>query len=234
MNAWPFTRRQPQDLPNFVQHYLNAPKVDEYTSWRNVPYSVLDIETTGLNPRRDAILSIGMVDIESGRVRLDRQWYSLLKPPEGMVVPAESLRIHGLLRREVARARSPEEVLPEILDRLMGRTLIVHFAPIDIDFLNRALRDHWGIGLRGPAIDTVRLAQTIYHNERWTTGHDGAQMATALSPLAQQAGIPIHNEHNALGDALTTAQLFLVQATRLEQLGGNSLRRLLKAGRCLR
>jgi DNA polymerase-3 subunit epsilon len=110
----------------------------------------------------------------------------------------------------------------------------VHFAPIDVDFISRALRSLWGVALRGPALDTIRLAETLYHRQRWTLGHDGMQMITALGPLAAQAGLPVYSEHNALSDALTTAQLFLSQAMQMERQGEGTLRRLLKAGRCLR
>jgi len=230
---WPFTRQTP-DAPDVVQRYLNATGPDERASWRDVPYSVLDVETTGLNSRRDAMLSIGIVDIDDGRIRLDRQWYTLLRPPDHVKVSAESIRIHGLLRQDVATARPPEEVLPELLAHLTDRVLVVHFAPIDVDFISRALRSLWGVALRGPALDTIRLAETLYHRQRWTTGHDGMQMITALGPLAAQAGLPVYSEHNALSDALTTAQLFLSQAMQMERQGEGTLRRLLKAGRCLR
>lgn len=231
--SWTSPRRQ-QPLPVGIQRYLDAPQPDMQLPWRAVPYTVLDIETTGLNPRRDAMLSIGMVEIENGRIQLDRRWYTLLRPPDDIVVSPESIRIHGLFRSDVAHAPSPLDVLPELLSRLCGRVLIVHFAPIDIDFLNRALRSFWGITLRGPALDTVLLAQTLYHHERWTAGDDGMNPTTALCTLAEQAGLPIHAQHNALGDALTTAQLFLSQATRMERRGMSTLRKLLNAGRCLR
>jgi DNA polymerase-3 subunit epsilon len=232
---WSFTRRQSAELPAPVQEYLAAEPPGERIPWRAVPYSVLDIETTGLHPRRDSVIAIGLIEIEQGRVRLDRQWYTLIRPATDTEVSVESIRIHGLLRHEVRQARHIREVLPELLAQLRGRVLIVHYAPIDIDFLSRALRVLWGIRLRGPAIDTMRLAQSIQHVERWTGSIDSqSQSITALRPLALQAGIPIHGEHNALGDAITTAQLFLAQATRLEKMGDGTLRHLLKAGRCLR
>jgi DNA polymerase-3 subunit epsilon len=223
-----------QHLPGYVQKYLDAASPDDHLSWRAVPYSVLDIETTGLNSKRDQMLSVGLVDIEDGRIRLDRSWYTLLQPTEQVVIPAESIRIHGLLHHDIRQARSLEEVLPELLNRLAGRVLIVHYAPIDVKFLSRALNRLWNARLRGPAIDTILLAQTLYHQQRWTDGHDGMNPVTALRPLAEQAGIPIHQQHNALGDAITTAQLFLAQSTRLEQNGHGTLRNLLRAGRCLR
>jgi DNA polymerase-3 subunit epsilon len=235
--VWPFQRREQakyENLPGYVQKYLEAARPDVHQAWRAVPYSVLDIETTGFSHRRDSMLSIGLIDIEDGRIQLDRSWYSLLQPPDGVEIPAESIRVHGLLRGDVAQARPAEEVLPELLNRLGGRVLVVHYAAIDIKFLSHALKRLWGVDLRGPAIDTMLIAQTLYQRQRRLGGDDSMNMVTALSPLAEQAGIPSHGQHNALGDALTTAQLFLAQASKMEQQGSGSLQKLLKAGRCLR
>jgi DNA polymerase-3 subunit epsilon len=202
--------------------------------WRAAPYTVLDIETSGLAPRRDALLAIGLVDVDAGRVIVERSWQTLVRPPEGMVVPAESIRIHGLLRGDLAQAPPPAEILPELLRRLSGRVLVVHVAAIDIAFLNRALNQCYGAALHGPAIDTARLAAYLRHQERFTRGYAAAPPMLALSSMAEEANLPVFSEHNALNDALTTAQLFLAQATRLEQSGAGTLRKLLRAGRCMR
>jgi DNA polymerase-3 subunit epsilon len=226
--------RQQREHPAVLQRYLQAPRPDTRLPWRALPYTVLDVETTGLNPRRDAILSIGVVEIEEGRIRMDRSWYSLLRPPEHVVASRESIQIHGLMRQDVAQALPAEEVLGELLERLIGRVLVVHFASVDVDFLNEALRAYWGARLRGPAIDTVRLAHVLHQRARWTDGHDGTQVSNKLTALAERANLPVHGEHNALGDALTTAQLFLAQAARMERQGNRSLRSLLRMGQCLR
>lgn len=221
-------------LPPEVQTYLHAPRLPERVPWREVDYAVLDLETTGLNARRDAILSIGLVEVRQGRVQLDSSWYALVQPPAGVQVPAASIRIHGLLRGDVAHAPHLTDVLPELLERLAGRVLVVHFARMDVDFLARALQQTWRVQLRGPALDTMQIAQGLYHQERWLTGHDGMRPVTSLRELAEQVHLPIANEHNALSDAITTAQLFLAQAIRLERRGNGSLQHLLQMGRCLR
>ncbi len=227
---------EPQALPPYVEDYINGPRPDEQISWRAVPYTVLDIETTGLDARRDAVLSIGLVEIEEGRIRLDKRWYTLVRPPDDMVVPAESIRIHGLLREDVAGAPSFAEILPDLLCRLAGHVLVVHYSAIDVRFLSRTLEETWGVKLRGPAIDTMLLGQALHHyaNISGQESANGAGAPTALRVLAESAGVPIHAQHNALSDALTTAQLFLAQVTRLERYGFGTLRQLLKAGRCLR
>lgn len=235
LKTWPFGRRK-HPLPPDVERYLDATRPDEQMSWREIPYSVVDVETTGLNSKRDALLSIGMVDIDHGRIQMDKHWYALLRPPEHIEVSPASIRIHGLLREDVADAPPPQEVIEELLNRLTGRVLIVHYSPIDVAFLNQALRSYWKVSLRGPAIDTMLLARALSDMERFTDalqGIGGMPHATALRILSEKAGLPVFAQHHALCDALTTAQLFLAQATRMEAFGCGSLRKFLGAARCL-
>ncbi|NNJ09704.1 3'-5' exonuclease [Chloroflexales bacterium ZM16-3] len=225
-------RRRPEP-PAFIQAYQQAPQPDPAMPWREVGYSVIDIETSGLDERRDALLAIGLVEINAGRVDLARRWYSLVRPPEGLLVGAGSIRIHGLLRAELAVAPPVEEVLPLLLERLASRVLLVHVAQVDVAFLNRILKERWGARLAGPILDTARLAMTL-HQTAQTLGQVQTDMplpAIQLRALATRFGLPTYGEHNALNDALTTAQLFLAQASRLERQGRTTLRNLLRAGK---
>jgi len=226
-------RRRPAHLAEPVAAYLDAPRPDPALPWRAVPYTVIDVETTGLNPRRDALLAIGLVDIDEGRVRLDRCWQTLVRPPEDAPVNPESIRVHGLLPQDVADAPPAEQVLPILLERLRGRVLVVHVAAVDIGFLRAVLRRLYGVDPRGPAIDTARLALHLHHDQRVLSGFD-QEPALQLRVLAERAGLPVYAEHNALNDALTTAQLFLAQASEYESHGATRLRDLLRAGGCLR
>ncbi|NJP06860.1 MAG: 3'-5' exonuclease [Chloroflexaceae bacterium] len=223
-----------QKLPDWALPYIEAPRPNDQLSWRKLSFSVIDIETSGLNARRDVPISLGLVDIEKGRIQLDQSWYTLIRPAAHVVLNAESIRVHGLLREELEQAPTVEEVFPQLLERLAGRVLVVHMAAIDVQFLSRMLKQHWGFKLRGPALDTSRLAGMLHYHDRLIQSSNGeAPTRTTLTSLAQDAGLPVYTSHHALGDALTTAQLFLVQATRLERRGIDSLRKLLRAGGCL-
>ncbi|HMQ34590.1 MAG TPA: exonuclease domain-containing protein [Chloroflexaceae bacterium] len=221
-----------REQPDFVRAYAAGPWPEPRSPWREVPYVVLDVETSGLDPRRDALLSIGMVGVEAGRVRLDRCWSTLVRPPEGLLVGGDSIRIHGLLRADLADAPPPAEVLPELLAQLRGRALVVHVAGVDVAFLNAALRAHYGARLRGPILDTARLAMSLHERAQLLGEAPSGAPAppTQLRAVAERLGLPVFGEHDALGDALTTAQVFLAQATRLEQQGARTLRGLLRAG----
>lgn len=223
-------RRSPQ--PEWLQAYLAGPWPTPNTLWRAANYCVLDVETSGLDARRDHLLAVGLIEIEAARVRLDRAWYTLIRPPERVQVAADSIRIHQLTRAELAAAPPPQTVLPELLDRLRGRVLVVHVAQIDVRFLNRALKEHFGIKLQGPKLDTARLALTLHHHAQilGEARPDMPAPALQLRALAERAGLPVYAQHHALNDAITTAQLFLAQASRLQQHGRTTVGGLLRAG----
>lgn len=221
-----------REQPDFVRAYEAGPWPDGRQPWREVSYVVLDLETSGLDPRRDAVLAVGLVGVEAGRVRLDRRWQSLVRPPEGLLVGGDSIRIHGLLRAELAEAPELDAVLPELLGLLRGRCLVVHVAGVDVGFLNAALRRRYGARLRGPILDTARLAASLHERAQLLGEVPAGTPAPPiqLRALAERLGLPVFGEHDALGDALTTAQVFLAQATRLAQQGTATLRGLLRAG----
>jgi DNA polymerase III subunit epsilon len=223
-------RRRPQ--PDWLQAYLAGPWPSQRMLWRAANYCVLDVETSGLDARRDELLAVGLVEVEAGRIRLDRTWYSLVRPPEGILVGAGSIRIHQLTRAELADAPPLTTVLPELLERLRGRVLVVHVAQIDVRFLNRALKNAYGVKLHGPKLDTARLAMTLHYHAQ-ILGEARADMpapAIHLRALAERFGLPVYPQHNALTDAITTAQLFLAQANRLQHQGRTTLGGLLRAG----
>ncbi len=231
---WFAFSRRPLPRPDFVQAYLDTPRPDGEQPWRQAPYTVLDTETSGLDARRDAILAIGLVNIENGRIVLESAWQTLVQPPPGMAVASESIRVHGLMRNDLANAPPLSDVLPMLLERLRGRVLVVHVAAVDIAFLHRAMRQAYRVGLRGPAVDTARMAATLHYYRRFSRGSADKPPTVALRSLAQEVNLPVYPEHNALNDAVTTAQVFLALATRLERHGVATLHSLIRAGECVR
>lgn len=227
---WTWMRRA--SAPEWAQAYEAGPWPDPKLPWREVDYVVLDSETSGLDARRDVLLSVGLVEIRGGRVCLDSRWRSLIRPPQGLEVGGNSIRIHGLMRAELALAPPLEEVLPAILERLAGRSLVVHVAHVDVGFLNQALRPYHA-RLRGPIIDTACIAHSLHEHAKLLgeVNSDMPRPAVQLRALAQARGLPVYGEHDALNDALTTAQLFLAQVARLERQGAVTLKKLLRVGK---
>ena len=195
--------------------YLDAPLPDEQDPWRSASFAVVDLETTGLDPEADEIISFACVPVEHGRVAVGGAT-SLTVRPERMP-GADSIRIHGLREADLVDAPALTVALDSMLEALAGRILVAHAAWVEQGFLTAALR-RAGVRLRGPAIDTAALAARVPPRVE----HAGAARAApadtspGLSHAAWGMGLPIHRPHHADGDALTTAQLFISLATQLE------------------
>jgi DNA polymerase-3 subunit epsilon len=177
------------------------------TSWRNCGFAVVDVETTGLDSYTHEVLSIGIVHIDDGRIPVSAAYYKEIRPD---VPPTrETIVVHGIVPSRAAVAESRSDIGPMVLDQINGRVLVAHVASIELTFLANWLGP---LGWRAPrlVIDTDVLAR------RWLSDEIGIQLKShiGLGAAAQLFGLPEERRHHALGDALTTAQLFLALARR--------------------
>ena len=177
------------------------------TRWRRADYAVVDLETTGLDPRRDEIISFAAVPINAGRIAIGRVSTVTIRPER--MPRAESIRIHGLRPGELADARPLDEAIDVIVASLAGRFLVAHGAFVERGFLNRALRLA-RLQVSEPVLDTSAIAKRVL------AGANADQRGVQLGAAAEALGLPVHRPHSADGDALTTAQLFLALANRLD------------------
>ncbi len=192
--------------PAFV-HAYEREVVNERAPWREVEMLALDFEATGLDLERDDVISCGAVPIRQGRIIAGEQHYALLKPRQA--IPATSSVVHQIRNQDMVGAEDAADVAEELIGLLAGRALIAHAAWVEVAFLRRLLRLH-NARLLAPVIDTAALARALGVAPRI------AHREPELEWLAEEFGVPVHDPHHALGDAITTAQLFLVLASRLE------------------
>jgi DNA polymerase-3 subunit epsilon len=188
--------------------YRGAPAPPARTPWRDARYAVVDLETTGLDPRRDEIISFASVPIEDGRVIAAEASTGIVRPVR--MPDAETIRIHGLRPADLTGAPPLSEALDRILESLTGRVLVAHAAWVERGFLTAALKPA-GVRLIEPILDTAALIRHAIPADKLPD-----QGAVSLSDGARELGLPVHSPHIAEGDALTTAQLFLALATRLD------------------
>lgn len=189
--------------------YAGTPMPAAKTPWREAELCVIDLETTGLDPASDEIIAFATVPIAGARVRLREARYRLVRPVR--MPRANTILIHGLRREELSEAPRLSEVMDELLAELTGRVLVAHYATVEEGFLHSALLGA-GSGLRNPVIDTAGLAAELFSRRRQRGEFE-------LTPLARSLGLPVHRPHEADGDALTTAQVFLALATELDAFG---------------
>ncbi len=182
--------------------------------WRAARLLAVDVETTGLDPKKDEVVSFAAVPVEGGRVVAHGAVRGLVRPSSPP--PGSSIEIHGLRAADLAAAPPPEEALAPLAVALRGRIPIAHAAWVERSFLRP-----FGLGMPRRILDTALLwrALSIERGE----GDPGWR---PLSEVAGELGLPAHRSHDAEGDALTTAQAFLALATHLEAHGRGSVRAL--------
>ena len=195
------------------------------SNWREINYCVIDLETTGLDFKTDEIVSMGAVQIHSARIITEENYYREVRPKQNPT--STSIRIHGIRGVDLAGAAPIEEVLPEFASQVRGRVVVAHAAWIENAFLKDRL-GNLDLDYSKRLLDTAALART-YDIVEEDTDHE-----PSLELLARVLKLPVYSPHHALGDALTTAVIFLALATEFErqkmEKGGSmlTLRELLK------
>ena len=207
--------------PGPLRDYLAQPTLDLDQDWRALEYLVLDFETTGTDPLRHEILSAGYLDIAGAAVRVASSRHRLVRPRGDL--PAGTVVIHGITHDLAAEGRPGEAVIGELLEALTGRVLVGHHVATEVNFLSRACRELYGAPFVGPAVDTLALEFAALRR----AGHTPQRGDLRLGGARARRGLPRYRAHNALLDALATAELFLAQAT---DLGAPRLADLLAPG----
>ena len=164
-------------------------------------FAALDLELTGLKPRSDEIIEIGVVRCTPDQV-LER-WSTLVRP---QTMPSLRIqRITGITPEMLAEAPNFEEIEPKLRSLLDGAGLIGHNVGFDQSFL-----DAVNVHATHPATDTLLLAQII----------DPAARSHRLGDLCAEYGIELDQAHRALADAEASRRLLLALQERFERLPG--------------
>lgn len=196
----------------------------------DVCYVVLDTELTGLDVKKDSIISMGAVKMTGRRIHVGKT-LDLLVSPETSLTPA-SVLVHGITPSDLEDKPAIASVLEEFRTFCEGCIVVGHFVSLDLAFLNRECRR---LGLRSidyPAIDTWRM-YTWLQNQTDAAARDFRDCGgdSDLFTLARKYHIPVLKAHHALGDAFVTAQLFQRFLGILPNLGVKRVKELLKIGK---
>ncbi|MBB3192465.1 3'-5' exonuclease [Halomonas cerina] len=176
------------------------------------PLVALDMETTGLDERRHAIVSIGLVPFTLARIALHERRYWVVRPPRPL--SEASVAFHHITHSDIAQAPDLEEILEGLVAGLAGRLAVVHFRHIERPFLDAGVKARLGEGLLFPVIDTMSLEarrhrQSLLARFRRWLGRPPASIR--LYDSRARYGLPVYSGHHALIDALATAELLQAQ-----------------------
>ena len=162
-------------------------------------YVALDLETTGLDPERDAVIEIGAVRVQGARV--ESEWGSLVNP--GRPLPPFITQLTGISDEMLANAPRVNRVVPELAEFVGDLPILGHNVGFDLSFLKR-----FGLFGLNDAIDTYDLASVLLP----------AAGRYRLASLANSLNVPVPQSHRALDDAHTTHQVFVKLQERVRDL----------------
>ena len=195
-----------------LQRFFAAWKLLPTQAIADTPLVALDIETTGLDPRRHSIVSIGVVPFTLGRIQFSQRQHWLLKPR--FQLQEKSITLHRITHSVLHGAPDLTVVLEEVLASMAGRLPVVHYRNIERGFLESAVQFRLGEGLRFPVIDTMELEARVYRQSmmarlrRWL---GGTPVSIRLHESRSRYGLPVYQPHHAVIDALATAELLQAQ-----------------------
>lgn len=155
-------------------------------------YVSIDLETTGLNPKRDRIIEIGAIRVEQGEITGEFSTY--VNP--GRKLEERITALTGIRNEDLEDAPELDEIFPELLEFLGDLSLLGHRILFDYSFLKKAAVDR-KLTFERSAVDTLQIARKYLPD----LPHRN------LEYLCRYYEIP-HHAHRALEDAKATDQLF--------------------------
>lgn len=174
--------------------------------YRELEFLSLDLELTSLDAKQGDIVSIGYVPIIEGKIEVGQGRHSLIYEHAGV---GDSAVIHGIRDCDTEQGVSLAEALAELDQARHNRVLLLHHAQLDLSFLAKHQPIYQGM----PAADTL-----LIEHKRRQRKNLPVDNALRLNQCRERYNLPQYLAHNALTDALATAELFLAQ---MAHLGGD-------------
>lgn len=167
-------------------------------------YVVFDIETTGLDKRKDRITEIGAVKIKDGKV-IDN-FSALINP--GMDIPEKITELTGITNEMVKNCPDQEEILPKFVEFIGDAVIVAHNASFDTGFINNALRS-LGVTIHNSVLDTLELSRRLFPELK----------KHKLNIVAAHLDIKLENHHRAVDDAKCAGDILVKSFDLLKNMG---------------
>lgn len=184
---------------------------------KDTKFCVIDLETTGLNVKRDEIIAFACVPVQELKLMVNYAYYTLVKPEKYKI---ESMKYHGISIDDLEKAPSFNEAANNILKTLDG-IIVGHSVEFDYMFLKKSFKKI-GIKFEKDIIDIILI-------EKWLAKKDkNMKLDVTIEGLMNRYGLKDYYRHNAFADAFFTAQIFQFETLKLSQYGINSAKKILE------
>jgi DNA polymerase-3 subunit epsilon len=193
----------------------------EATDFAQVRFCVLDCETTGLDPKRHRIVSMGAVGMLDGQIDLGDTFEVLLR----VRFNTAATLVHGITRSETRDAMDEADALAALLDYLGDGVIVGHHIHHDLTMIDAALSRQTEQRLLNRHLDTGSLMLNLL--EAGAFGPNASLEDYSLDGLCRFFGVLPYDRHTAPGDAFLTAGIMLRLLRAAARLGCHCLGDLL-------
>lgn len=194
------------------------------TELESARFVVVDVETSGLNLSRDWLIAIGAVAVRGGRIEVGDSFEVVLQ--QETASHKDNILIHGIGGSAQTGGMPPQEALLDFLAFLGKDPLVAFHVTFDETMLRRAMKQFLGLNFKRPWLDLAYAVPGLYPTL--------AGRFRALDHWLGYFNIQNYARHNALADAVSTAQLFMIAAKEAQQrriLNYQGMQRVEKAQR---
>jgi DNA polymerase-3 subunit epsilon len=207
----------PKDIPKaeFVKSYeeLFQKKIPQLRPIFQLNFTVLDTETTGLDPKKDYILSFGAVKLQQFAIKINSSREDYLNVP---VQNPKTIQVHEIIRSK--NPKSLKEFAQDLLEYISADILVGHHVGFDLAMLEKSLRPFGLKKLLNPVVDTQYLAMRLEKGPHFDSAM-GKPGEYSLDALCERYQISLDDRHTAAGDAFLTAQLLMKLLKLAEKKG---------------
>lgn len=183
-------------MKNLMPDFVNLPI-------KELPFVILDLETTGFKPEEAAITEVAIISLQNGKEEL----FETLVDPE-MPVPGEITRLTGITDAMLRGKPKMPELAPILAELFRDKIFVAHNVPFDWSFLDYAFRKHLRQPLRMPSLCTLRLARKFL-----------GLSSNKLSNVASHFNIDLVNAHRAMADTRAVKEILFNMIDQLEKRG---------------
>lgn len=202
-----------------LDRYQALPRNPVNSMLDDLRFVVADVETTGLNPVADRLISIGAIAVVAGKIHLDSAFEVILRQTSAS--PNANILIHGIDGTTQLSGKEPADAILEFLEYIGPSPLVGYHSGFDKVMIDRASKTAIGDMPFNDWLDLARLAPALFPDREGGKDH-------ALDIWLEKFGITNHARHNALADALATAQLLQVVIARAMSEGAETLDDLIR------
>ncbi|RLA09041.1 MAG: hypothetical protein DRQ51_00205 [Gammaproteobacteria bacterium] len=204
-----------------LQKYLKSPLVDKNKTIKDLEFIVLDFETTGLDLKKDVILSFGWTLIKNNKINLGASCHYLINVKQKL--KKDAVTVHQITDDKLQDGFVVEDILPKLLEVIKGRVVVAHHDIIEKTHLQKTCQKLYDYKIPVIFADTMKIEKRELDRRNIPVVANQLRLFNIRSNLS----LPKYNAHSAIEDAIATAELFLAQISHMQQGFNTKLKNIL-------